>query len=771
MVNSYIKGEDLESEMTVVRNEFERGENNPFRILMQRMFSGAYEWHNYGRTTIGNRSDIERVPIDRLKAFYRKFYRPDNIMVVVAGRFDVDDTLKKLEHYFGQLRAPETPLDKTYTTEPAQDGERTVVLRRVGTTQLVSVGYHIPSGPTPEYAALHMLYYIFGTEPSGRLHKSLVETHLAEQSYSSSIPLHDPGLIMFGAQLNKDASIESARQTLIETVENVADAPITDEEVKRAKSEFLKQRELHATEPTGIAIELSEWAAQGDWRLYFLFRDNMEKLTAQDCTAAAAKYLTRNNRTVGLFIPSEKSERVEMPTRPDLQELLADYKGRGEVEQGEQLSPDPNVIESRTTRGQLSNGLRTAWLPKKTRGKKVNIVINLRYGTEEEIQPLLTATQFMPQLLLHGTSKRSRQELKDRFDELTATVSADSSPGLLSVSIETKRESLTEVLPLVGEMLREPAFPPEEFELLRRQQIGGTEAMLTNPQALAQIKVERTLAPFDKDNVRYVPTLSERIDRFKALSNDQIKQLHSRLVNGTHGEIVAVGDFDPAQLTQMCEKAFSDWESDVAYKRIAREAQSQVDGYFEEVNTPDKENAVCIGQIQFPMRDNDADFPALKLGVRILGGGAISSRLGKRIRDDEGLSYTVAAQLRIHPIDSRAQLYFFAISNPSKMEKTIRLIREVTLNLLAEGISAEELEQAKTGFLQDEQLARSSERRIAGLIAQSMFAERDLSYIAGVEETVNGLTIDDVNKALRKYVDLKRLVMVSAGDFEKARSE
>ena len=174
LMNSYVKGEDLASEMTVVRNEFERGENNPNRVLSQRIVSTAYDWHNYGRGTIGNRSDIERVPIDRLKAFYRKFYRPDNIMLVIAGKFDQQKTLSLVEKYFGVLEAPEEPLDRTYTTEPAKDGERTVVLRRVGNIQIVSAAYHAPSGATREYAAVEMLAYIFGTEPSGRLYQALV---------------------------------------------------------------------------------------------------------------------------------------------------------------------------------------------------------------------------------------------------------------------------------------------------------------------------------------------------------------------------------------------------------------------------------------------------------------------------------------------------------------------------------------------------------------------------------------------------------------------
>ena len=96
MVNSYIAKKDLETEMTVVRNEFESGENNPTGVLMQRVMSTAYLWHNYGQTTIGARSDIENVPIENLQAFYRKYYQPDNAVLTVAGKIDEAKTIVEL---------------------------------------------------------------------------------------------------------------------------------------------------------------------------------------------------------------------------------------------------------------------------------------------------------------------------------------------------------------------------------------------------------------------------------------------------------------------------------------------------------------------------------------------------------------------------------------------------------------------------------------------------------------------------------------------------
>ena len=767
LMNSHIRGEDLASEMTVVRNEFERGENNPRRILMQRVQAAAFEWHNYGRSTIGNQSDIERVPIDRLKAFYRKFYRPDNVMLVVAGKFEDAQVLDLVGNYFGALSAPETPLDRTYTTEPPQDGERTVVLRRVGNTQYINAAYHVPSGANREFAAVEMLAYIFGTEPSGRLYRDLVVPEIASSTSSSSLALHDPGLIMFSAQVPTDKSIESARQQLINTVESVPQSPITEEELKRAKTQFLKDRDLRAADTAGIAIELSEWAAQGDWRLYFLFRDYVEDISPEECTNAAQMFLARNNRTVGLFIPSETSERATMPAKPDLAKLLEGYTGRGEVEHGEQFDPEPLAIESRTTRGQLACGLKTAWLPKKTRGSTVNIEINLRYGNESSLLPYVTAIEFLPDMLMRGTEDLSYEQLQDRLADLRAQVRMSGTTGLLSVSIETKRESLNELMPLIADILRRPRFDESELEVIRRQAITGTEARMTEPTVLAGLAVRRALAPFGKDNIRYVPTLPERIEQYRAVSVEDLKNLHGSQLNGQFGEITAVGDFEPEELAAACQSAFANWHSSVEQNRVAQPAQTEVPGKMEEILTPDKANAVYYAGMQIAMRDDHPDYPALLIGNYVLGAGALSSRLGDRVRQKEGLSYTIGSGLNAHPIDARANLTLFAITNPDNRDQLVNAIQEEIDRLIAGGITEEELAAAKQGFLQSEQLSRTQDAALTGLLSGSIFAGRDLSFNAAFEQQISDLTVAQVNAAIDKYLDPERLVVVTAGDFAK----
>jgi len=279
MVNSFIAKKDLDSEMTVVRNEFERGENSPLDILEERVLSTAYLWHNYGKSTIGARADIENVPIDRLQAFYRKWYQPDNAVLVVAGKFDDAKTLKWVGQKFGTIPRPKRQIDATYTTEPVQDGERSVMLRRVGDTQVVSAAYHIPAGSDPNFEAVSVLGFILADEPSGRLYKALVETKKAASISADVGQFHDPALLYTEATLTSNGSVDEARDIMLKTVEGFATSPPTDKEVERARDNLLKQWDLTMRNSQRAALELSEWSGMGDWRLIFLYRDRLQKVT------------------------------------------------------------------------------------------------------------------------------------------------------------------------------------------------------------------------------------------------------------------------------------------------------------------------------------------------------------------------------------------------------------------------------------------------------------------------------------------------------------
>jgi zinc protease len=767
LVNSFIKREDLASEMTVVRNEFEQGENSPERILSQRMLAIAYEWHNYGKETIGNRSDIERVPIESLQAFYRKYYQPDNVVLVVAGKFEPAKALAYIAEYFGPLKKPARKLAETYTEEPPQDGERSVVLRRVGSVGAIGAVYHIPAAAHADFAAVEVLEQCLVPEPSGRLYKALVAAKKATSVRGGAYALHDPGVFQVIAQVDKSQPLEEVRTAMVDVLEKLASDKLTSEEVERAKTKLLKDRKLRLTKSNTIGTELSEWAAAGDWRLLFLHRDRVAKVTTDDVNRVAAKYFIRNNRTVGLYIPSDKPERATVPQTPDMADLLKDYKGGEAIAAGEAFDPTPENVEKRVKRSELPSGLKVALLPRKSRGETVVLQLTLRYGNEESLNGLTAAAGFLPQLMLRGTKGHDRQQLQDELDKLTARLTGFGSAGAMTFSIECKRENLPAVLKLFGEVLRQPTFPQNEFEILKRQQKEGLTRGLKEPLQLAFNALRRKLNPYPAKDIRYVPTIEENIARVEATTLDQVRKLYADQLGAQHGELAVVGDFDAEATPKLVEELVKDWKSGTDYKRIARPAKTEIAGGRQVIETPDKANALYAAGLMLPMTDTDPDYPALEVADFIFGSSPLSSRLANRVRQKEGLSYGVRSQFAADSQDKAGVFMMMAICNPKNIAKVNKAIAEELDRFLKDGVDEKELGEAKTAYLKRVKGQRSTDSGLAGLLSEELYLGRTMSYDAEQEKKIAALTPETVTTAIRKHFVPKKLVIVEAGDFKK----
>ncbi len=784
LVNSYIKGEDLRSEMTVVRNEFERGENSPGNLLGKRLAAAAYHWHNYGKPTIGNRSDIENVPVDNLKRFYEKYYQPDNVFLIVAGKFDEARALGLVQKYFGGIPRPARVLNNAYTVEPPQDGERSVVLRRVGDVGMVSAAYHIPAGSHADIAALEVLARILSTQPSGRLYRALVETKLATSAFAGADAEHDPGLFSVDAEVPRDNSLEAVRDGLFSTVESIGTNGVTAEEVARARQQILKARELAANDTSRIAVALSEWAAQGDWRLYFIHRDRIEQVTPAAVQAVAAKYLQRDNRTVGFFIPTDKSELVEIPAAPDLPALMADYHGRSAIAAGEAFEATPENIEARVLRSTLPEGIKVTLLPKKSRGEEVRLLLTLRYGNEDNLKGLEVPAGLLPELMLRGTKQLPYQEYRDALDQLNAVISAGGGGrggrggrggggggalGEVTFSIQAKRATLPAVLKIFRQVLREPALPADQFELMKGERISGLQQLRTEPSALAARYLQRQLNPYPKGDVRYVPTVEESLENYNQASYADVVRLYQNYLGSQAGELTIVGDFDSETNLASLKETLSGWKAAQPYARIASSVPDGLAGGRQEINTPDKANATYMAGLLFPLRDDAADYPALLIGNHILGSGALSSRLGDRIRQKEGLSYGVNSSLSVSAWDQRASFSIAAIANPNNVARVDLAAHEELERLLRDGVTPEELAKAKAGYLQTRKISRADDPSLAGMLSHLRSLDRTAAFESTLDHNLEALTPDQVNAALRKYIDPKKLFIVTGGDFKTNR--
>jgi zinc protease len=767
MVNSFIKKEDFDKEFSVVRNEFEMGENNPFNVLYIHTMAAAYIAHSYGRPVIGNKSDVERVTMDKLQAFYHKYYQPDDAVLTVAGKVDEPKVIALVNQYFGKIPRPARTLTPTYTVEPVQDGERLTVVRRVGEIQGIFIVYHTPDGGNPDQPVLDVLASIMGEQSSGRLYKALVDNKKATQVFGNAMQYNEPGLIMFGAILNKTDSLDDARKTMLATIDGVVKEPPSKEEVDRAKARLEKQVDMTLRNSEQVGLFLSEYLAQGDWRLIFHDRDLLKKVTPEDVQRVATAYLKTSNQTIGEFIPDPKPDRAEIPAKTDVAAVLKDYKGEVAMAAGEAFDPSPKNIESRIRRYTLPSGMKVSLLQKTTRGASVHAVISLHFGDLESLTGKDTAAGLAGATLIRGTAHKNRQQIQDEIDKLKAQLNVNGGTTSATVNIETTHENLPAVLRLAGEILKEATLPESEFEEIRKEQLTQLDFGRTEPQALAFTEISRTMYPYPKGDVRATLAIPEEIEEVKAVKLEDAKAFYKRFYGASNGQLAVVGDFDTAEVKKEIEAIFGEWKSPSRFERVKYGFQ-RIAPVNQTIETPDKQNAVFIAATRLNLSSQDPDYPALVIGNYMLGGGFLNSRLATRIRVKDGLSYGVGSSLTAKPNEKDGEFQAFAIAAPQNVAKVEAAFKEEMQRALTDGFAQKELDDDRTGWLQGQQVNRAEDNSLVRTLTTRDYDGRTMAWDAELEAKVSALTPEEISKAVRRNIDLAQVSIVKAGDFKKA---
>ena len=767
MVNMTMLKKDLDTEMTVVRNEMEAGENSPLNVLRERVLAAAYNFHNYGKTVIGNRTDVERVPIANLATFYHKYYQPDNADLIIAGQIDESKALALVAETIGAIPKPERLLTQPYTVEPTQEGERTVMLRRIGNIQGIIAVYHIPAALHPDMAPVEVMAQVLGAYQTGRLYKDLVDSKKAVSASMNAEDEHDPGVAMAFVQLKPDQSIDDAEKTLLKTIEGLANDPPTQEEVDRAKARILKNIELTLTNAQSVALTLGGYVGDGDWRTFFLNRDEVSKVTPADVERVAKAYLKSSNRTLGEFVPIAAPDRAEIPATPDPSVRFKDFKGGAVIQQGETFDPTPQNIEARVIRTTLPNGLKLVMFPKKTRGGTVVARINIRFGDEKSLFGKETAADMAGALLMRGTKTKNRQQIQDETDHLKAQINVYGGVDSASANIRTLEANLADSLRFARELLREPSFPATEFEQIRQQRIGAAESQKTEPNSLASQEMEGHFnARYPRGDPSHAMNFDQQIEDWKKVTLDEARQFYTHFYGAGEGEIVVSGQFDPEQVKKLVGELFGDWKSPTRYERIPN-LYAKVEPVNKKIETPDKQNALFLVGMPLKMTDEDPDYPALTIAGMVFGGSP-NSRLFLRIRVKDGLSYGAGAYFSMPTRDDAGRLSGYAIAAPQNMPKVEADFNQELARALKDGFTADEVEKAKKTWLDERSVERAEESSIAVLLSNRERWGRTLLWDAKLEASVAALTPQQVNDAFKRHMDPAAVSIVKGGDFKKA---
>lgn len=769
MINATILQTDLDKEFSVVRNEFEIGENNPDGVLQERILSTAYLWHNYGNSTIGSKEDIERVKANTLRVFYEKYYQPDNATLIIAGKFDEKKALQYIGQYFGAIAKPKRVLNKTYTIEPAQDGEKYVELKRAGDSKNVGALYHTAAYVDKDYAAIDALGEILTSDPSGYLYKSLVETQKVSSIYFWQPTTRDASFMYFGVAVPNDKDVVATRDLVRAELDKIASTKYTDEDVSRAKAKLIKQIESVKNNTISFAINLTEIIGAGDYRLGFLYRDAIENLTKEDIQRVAERYFRSNNRTIGIFIPSKDEQRVKPSEYTDeqLAAFTKDYKGKALEKETAAFEASIKNLKQNFVEGKLSNGAKYGLIKKEIKGGKVQASFKFPVSNEKDLAGKTDTGAILAQLLKTGTKTKTKEQISDRLDQLKSSLNFNYSGQNLTVNINTYKESFKEVMEILGDLLVNSTFPQNELTKTINEYNTYLESSLNDPQAVAFVQVSKQTEEYSKESIFYTSTVQEQIDAYKKIKQSEIVDFYNNILGGNNGFGSVVGDLDAKTTAEILENTFGKWNSKSKYV-MAQPTFFETKKLDKEFITPDKENAVAIGKISFKMNLKSPDYPAFVMANEMLGsGGFLTARIPMRLREKEGISYGAGSFINIPTTNDAAYWLYYAFLNPTKKNAVETAAKEEISKALKDGFNAEELKSILTSWLNERKTRLGNDVTLMALTNAYLQYGTPLEDYDTLESKVKALKVEEINAVLKKYISLDKMTSIYAGDFNK----
>lgn len=768
MQNLALREEDRQAEMVVVRNEYERGENSPVSALTKEIFAAAFQAHPYHHPVIGWRSDIEKVPIEKLREFYRTFYWPNNATVTVVGDFTKQHALDTINRFFGSISRSPKPIPTLYTEEPEQQGPRRVTLERAGQLGVVTIGFKAPEGLNSDCYPLSVLSTILQSGKSSRLYQALTDKGLTTSASATLHQLRDPGMFLLAGFLAPGIQHEQVEKALLAEVEKIQKEGVRPEEVQRAINEVEAETVYTRDGPFNIAENLNEAIAIGDWTYFITFLDKIKQVTPQQVQEAARKYLTTEKSTTGYFVPNKPGPAAR-PQDLNAAPTKLYYRDRNATNETESAAlkqgsknPEKEIkISERIQRTKIA-GIDLIVLPTKVKGF-LTLVGALPAGRVFDSSELPGVASLTASMLDEGTQKHNKFEISDLLSSHGATLQFR--PGDESVLITGQcltRDSAL-LIDLLAEQLREPAFPAEELEKAKTQAAAAFQHAMDEPNRMASVELSQKLFPPGHPN--YHRSYKEMIDAIRKPTVDDLRKFHQTIYGPHSCTLIFVGDVDTAQLQAPIEKAFSGWQGGVDYKRdfppVAPEGTKNTSAVF----IPEKTSVAYLRGLPVNVRPTSPESIPLAVANQIFGGPTFTSRLMATVRDKEGLTYGIGSTISGDTF-TEGSMTIMATFAPSLLDRGMASIDQQLKTFLEKGPTEDELSYHKQFLIGNYKISLATTEGVASQILSTIQQELPLTHLDQYPAKIESVSLDQANAVFRKYIKPEEMMTVVAGTMQ-----
>nr|WP_295774381.1 pitrilysin family protein [Rhodoferax sp.] len=784
MRNLLLREEDRKPEMTVVRNEFERGENDPVQALYKEIYQIAFVAHPYHHSTIGHRSDIEKVSIEKLRAFYDTFYWPNNATITIIGDFEPAKALEMVKKNFGIYPRSPKPIPEMYTEEPKQNGARRLVVKRPGQLGVVAVAHKVPPATSPEFAAVQLMSAILTDGKNSRLYKAITNKNLSTGVEGELGILHDTSMHIVFAPLAPGAKHDEVEAIIVAEIERLKKDGVTETELKAAAAKTAADSAYKLDGSFGIAGNINEYIAAGDWSLFYGLDEAAKKVTVADIQRVANTYLIEDSSTTGWFIPTADGAATAgvSPKVAGLKDSHADgpyyyrdprlnvgqptmAKAKGASAGGAGAAAAVTAPTTPTNFASNAKRSKVAGIDVLTYPMGVKDVVTLRASLPagravgaggNPAVPTLTGM-----LLDQGTKTQDKFAIAERLEAVGATINFRVGIDVVDISARSLKKDVPMVLGLVAEQLRTPAFSAEEFAKAKKQMAGGIQRNLENTNFRAADAFSRAAYPVGHPNRNVAP--EDMLAAIESATLDEVLAFHKAHYGPAGMNLVVAGDVDVPALYGELERGFGGWAGGQAPVRAAKPA-SPVSGGAQNVVMDGKTSvSVVMGQPS-GLHYNDPDYQALRLATEILGSG-FTGRLMANVRDVEGLTYGIDAAMSNDTFND-GDWRIGATFAPDLLDKGIASTQRQLKRWYDAGVTPAEITARKSNVIGAFKVGLATTGGMAGVLLNAVNRGYDATWLDEFPVKVNALSNEQVNGAIKKYLKPESMVMVKAGTFK-----
>ena len=780
MENSKFDPTELSHEMTVVRSELEGDGNSPgYDLYTNTFLPTAFTAHPYHWPVIGWRTDVEAVSgrRDVIYSYYRKHYLPNNAIVVMVGDFDTKKAVSIVQKYFGVY--PAGTLDThNITPEPPQRGERRAVLNRPGTTGQVLIGYHVPETGQPDHYTLDVMSQILSGGRSARLYQDLVEKGIAQSAGAGDGDNRDPHLMIFDGTPSAGVTNAAVENALEAEVAKLQAAPVTADELARAikqtEASFIYQNDS----VSGQANDLGSYAVIGLPHYRATYLDKIRAVTPADIQRVAKQYFTPDNRTVAYFNPQPVPPGA-VPPPPPITDNFGSAKPITDPRQKATLAALDKEFNSQSaatakpaaapkpTRVVLPNGM-VLIVQENHANKTVAMSGFVRAGSAFDPAGKYGDAEMTAAMLGRGTTTKTALQLALSLESVGASIGISAGDETATIGGASLSSDFGLTLNTLADELQHPSFPPDQIARLRAQILSGIEDEKQDTGgtggAGAQAEIAFAQAIYPKGHPYWQPTLDQSAAAIKSLTREDLLSFYHTYYRPDSTALVVVGDVNTPDVIRQVTAAFGGWPKPatpapaLVIPDVGQPAKAPTPIVIPLADAP--QTSILFGY-NGGLTQTSPDYYAAQILNYTLGGDTFGSRLGKTIRDQNGLAYSVSSGFE--PQHGSGPFQVFIGANPKNAARAITFMRQILTQEQQYGVTPDEVKQAKLFITGSYPLRLETNAGVAGVLKLAEDYGFGVDYPQRRNTLYNAVTVDQVNAAAKKYLHPGTGVLVIAG--------